>query len=73
MDVEKDIGDRFMEASWHDYRCICTKCLDWWVHVGPDGGEYDNFGPFTWQQVSTRAAELRLPFTRGVKDVDEKE
>lgn len=58
----------FLEATGHHYRCICEKCLDWWVACGPDG--YDNFGPFDWQTVKARAEQLGEPFTRGVKDDD---
>lgn len=55
----------FAEASNHPYRCRCQKCLDWWVSVGPDGGEPDNFGPFTTDEVKARAKERGVPFING--------
>jgi len=59
------IPQSFIEATDHPYQCTCPKCLDWWVDMGPE--DYDNFGPFSWRQVSDRATERGVPFTRGVK------
>lgn len=42
------IDDIVMEASNHNYRCRCDKCLQWWVACGPeDNGEGWSYGPFT--------------------------
>ena len=42
------ISESFMEASDHNYRCKCEKCLAWWVEIGPeDDGDGWSFGPFS--------------------------
>lgn len=60
------LSHSFMAATDHAYQCRCEICRDWWVDMGPDG--YDNFGPFTWEEISARATSRGVPFTRGVKD-----
>ena len=55
----------FIEAGNHPYDCRCRKCLDWWVAMGPDGFVPDSFGPFTTEEVRTRAGEQGVPFING--------
>ncbi len=38
----------FMDASNHNARCKCAKCLQWWVQMGPEETSRGlSFGPFT--------------------------
>lgn len=42
------VASDFMDASDHNYRCKCQKCLQWWVTIGPeDNGDGWSYGPFT--------------------------
>lgn len=59
------ISQDFIEASEHDFKCRCDKCLDWWVAMGPDGGEPDQFGPFTTDEVRDRAKATGETFSNG--------
>ena len=57
-----------MEASDHNYRCKCEKCMQWWLSVGPeDTGDGWSFGPFT--QAEYEAAGGVVP--EYVAEVDE--
>lgn len=60
-----EISESFKYASDHPYNCRCQKCLDWWVDIGPDGGEPDSFGPFTTEEVMKRAEERGVRFING--------
>ena len=46
--ITDEESESFMEASDHNYRCKCEKCLAWWVEIGPeDDGDGWSFGPFS--------------------------
>lgn len=38
-------------GSEHPFTCRCQTCLQWWVQMGPDGGETGNYGPFDEEEV----------------------
>ena len=48
-------------GSSHNYNCRCDTCLQWWIEVGPDGGEPGEYGPFSRDEVIARATELGKP------------
>lgn len=50
-------------SSNHPYNCRCIQCLDWWVLMGPDGGEPGKYGPFTRTEVVVRADETGKDMT----------
>jgi len=53
------VSDAFMEASDHNYRCRCPKCLAWWVTIGPeDTGSEWSFGPFTEAEFIAGGGEV---------------
>mgnify|MGYP001596423102 FL=1 len=64
---DADRFDALDMGSSHKYGCRCTTCLEWWVLMGPDCGDYHSFGPFTAAEVEARAKEMGEPFWPGEK------
>lgn len=56
----KDILD---VGADHPYDCRCLICLDFWVIMGPDNeADPPNYGPFSVDEVQTRARETDREF-----------
>lgn len=61
--ISPEVQQTLDTGSNHDYRCKCGVCLQWWVEMGPDGGEPGNYGPFDAEEViaACEARGMKFP------------
>ena len=38
-------------GSNHKFLCRCKVCLAWWVMMGPQDGDSDDYGPFSSEEI----------------------
>lgn len=66
-EIVKEDGPEALAAldagSNHPYNCRCATCLTWWAHMGPDGGDAGDYGPFTKDEVNGEQRRLGIEVT----------